>query len=145
MLLEWTDGLVLGHERMDDTHREFVDQLNALGEASDDEMLDRLDAFYAHTVAHFEQENEWMRAIAFPPAHCHTAEHEGVLEVMREVRRHLVEKQNYNVGRVLAREIADWFRGHAATMDAMLAQMMNMRGVGENVSELGCAHGGACS
>ncbi len=143
-LMEWTDGLVLGHDRMDDTHREFVDQLNALGEAGDDEMLACFDAFYAHTVAHFEQENEWMHAIAFPPAHCHTAEHEGVLEVMREVRRHL-EKQDYNVGRVLAKEMAEWFRGHAATMDAMLAQVMRARGVGEALPEVGCAHGGACS
>lgn len=143
-LMEWTDGLVLGHARMDDTHREFVDQLNALAEASDGEMLARFDALYTHTVAHFEQENEWMRAIAFPPVHCHTAEHDGVLEVMREVRRHL-EKQDYNVGRVLAKEMAEWFRGHAATMDAMLAHVMKSQGAGEAVSAAGCAHGGACS
>ncbi len=143
-LMEWTDGLVLGHQRMDDTHREFVDQLNAVGEASDADMLACFDALYAHTVSHFEQENEWMRAIAFPPAHCHTAEHDGVLEVMREVRRHL-EKQDYNVGRVLAKEMAEWFRGHAATMDAMLAQFMNAKGAGQSAPQAACAYGGACA
>jgi len=139
--MEWTDALVLGHQRMDDTHREFVECINALAEAADADMLERFDALHAHTVAHFEQENQWMREIAFPPAHCHTAEHDGVLEVFKEVRRHIV-KEDYNVGRVLARELAEWFRGHAATMDAMLAQFMSAKGVGEDAPELACAHGG---
>lgn len=143
-LMEWTDGLELGLERMDDTHREFVDQLNALGEASDEDMMACFDAFYAHTVAHFEQENEWMRSIAFPPIHCHTAEHDGVLEVMREVRRHL-EAKDFNVGRVLAKEMAEWFRGHAGTMDAMLAQVMKAKSAGAPVPETACAHGASCS
>jgi len=143
-LMEWTDGLELGLERMDDTHREFVDQLNALGEAGDEDMMACFDAFYAHTVAHFEQENEWMRSIAFPPIHCHTAEHDGVLEVMREVRRHL-EAKDFNVGRVLAKEMAEWFRGHAATMDAMLAQVMKAKGASAPTPETACAHGASCA
>jgi hemerythrin len=68
-----------------------------------------------------------MRAIAFPPIHCHSAEHEGVLDVMREVRGHL-EARNFQIGRVLASEMGEWFRGHAATMDAMLAQFMRAGG-----------------
>jgi hemerythrin len=64
-----------------------------------------------------------MQAIQFPPVHCHTAEHEGVLEVMREVREHILDG-NFEVGRVLARELATWFQNHAATMDAMLAHVL---------------------
>ena len=48
---------------------------------------------------------------------------DGVLEVMREVRGYL-QQGNYEVGRVLARELATWFKSHAATMDAMLAQVL---------------------
>ncbi len=125
-LIEWPGGLALGVSRMDDTHREFVAQLNALGESDDAQMLQVFDALYEHTLAHFEQENEWMRQIAFPPIHCHTAEHDGVLEVMREVRGHLLDGK-HEVGRVLARELAEWFRGHAASMDAMLAHYLRAR------------------
>jgi hemerythrin len=121
--MEWSGTLELGVDEMDETHREFVAHLNALGEAGDADMLARFDAFYAHTLEHFAQENQWMQQISFPPAHCHTAEHEGVLEVMREVRGHL-QAGNYEVGRVLARELATWFQGHAATMDAMLAHVL---------------------
>jgi hemerythrin-like metal-binding protein len=127
-LMEWTDALTLGVDRMDATHREFVEYLNLLAAAADEEMLVQFDAFYAHTVAHFEQEAQWMRSTAFPPIHCHEAEHEGVLEVMREVRGHL-EQGKFEVGRVLAAEMAEWFRGHAATMDAMLAHYLKTRGL----------------
>lgn len=124
--LEWTETLALGIGPMDATHREFVEDLNRLAEATDAQMLARLDVFYAHTVAHFEQEAEWMRQLAFPLIHCHQAEHDGVLEVMREVRGHL-EAGKFHVGRVLARELAEWLRQHLATMDAMLAEYMRVK------------------
>jgi hemerythrin-like metal-binding protein len=125
--IEWSAGLALGVDPMDDTHREFIDHLNALAEARDGQMLERFDVLYAHTVAHFEQEQRWMQQMPFPAMHCHVAEHEGVLDVLREVRGHL-NNGHYDVGRVLARELAEWFRGHAATMDAMLAQVLQARG-----------------
>jgi hemerythrin len=31
--IEWSAGLALGVDPMDDTHREFIDHLNALAEA----------------------------------------------------------------------------------------------------------------
>jgi hemerythrin-like metal-binding protein len=120
-LLDWSDALELGYERMDETHREFVAQLNALHAAPDDRFVPLLDAFIEHTAAHFEQEQRWMQEIAFPPAHCHTSEHEGVLNVMRDVRRMVHDEGKYEIGRVLTRELAPWFENHAGSMDAMLS------------------------
>jgi hemerythrin-like metal-binding protein len=122
-VMDWTDALALGVGPMDATHREFVDHLNALDAASDDALLGLLDAFIAHTEAHFAQESLWMRATGFPPVHCHEAEHEGVLGVMREVRGHVAQGK-VHVGRVLARELPDWLRHHLATMDGALAYFM---------------------
>lgn len=125
-LIEWTDALSLGVKQMDATHREFVDLLNALGDAPDAELVKQFDLFYAHTVAHFEHEERWMAAIDFPATHCHAAEHAGVLEIMREVRGYLLDEQ-FHVGRVLASELAIWFQGHAATMDTLLAQFIRAK------------------
>ncbi len=86
MILEWSAKHELGVARMDATHREFVDLVNALHDASDEMMLAALDALQAHTVDHFGQENRWMELLAFPPAHCHLPEHEGILQISREVR-----------------------------------------------------------
>jgi hemerythrin len=121
--LEWTDSLVLGDARIDDTHREFVDMLNAVGDASDETMLASIDALIAHTEEHFGQEQRWMAATNFPPTHCHLDEHTGVLGAMQETRNYVADGK-YNVGRVLARELANWFTSHAATMDNMLAQWL---------------------
>lgn len=127
MILEWSPQHELGVPRMDATHREFVDCVNALHDAPDVEMLAALDALLAHTVEHFEQENRWMSELAFPPAHCHLPEHEGILQITREVRELIVEGK-YEIGRVLANELAPWFVNHAATMDNMLAAFIQARG-----------------
>jgi hemerythrin len=118
--MEWSEALELGVERMDATHREFVEQLNTLGEASDAAMLAGLDAFISHTEAHFGQERDWMTDGIYGHAHCHLQEHDGVLGIMREVRGMVADGQ-FELGRVLVRELAPWFANHAATMDAMLA------------------------
>lgn len=126
-LLDWSPDFELGVPAMDETHREFVDALNAVADAPDGELLARLDDFIAHTDAHFAQENAWMAEILFPPIHCHKGEHDNVLGVMREVRERVVAGQ-LELARVLARELPEWFRLHAATMDAALAQVIKAAG-----------------
>jgi hemerythrin-like metal-binding protein len=119
----WSPEFELGHEQMDRTHHEFGDLVNFLAAASDAEVLTRLDEFLAHTDAHFAQESRWMKASGFPPLHCHEGEHGRVLEVAQEVRERVVAG-DLEMARVLAREMPDWFRDHAATMDAALAQWL---------------------
>lgn len=119
--IEWTDGLEVGLAPMDDTHREFVECYNVLASASADTFLDAFDRFIEHTVAHFEQENRWMEAVGFPG--CHRAEHDRVLEVVRDVRTH-VENGDVFLGRRLIEELPGWFASHAAGMDTALAQYL---------------------
>ena len=128
-LLEWSDDLILGEARMDDTHREFVDCLNALGEADDASLVGALDRFIEHSDAHFADENERMEATGFPPSHCHANEHANVLNLCREVRQMVIDGK-IEVGRVLARELAPWFTQHAGSMDNMLAYWLNLDDAG---------------
>ena len=132
MILEWSPQYELGVSRMDATHQEFVDCVNALHDAPDDGMLAAMDALLAHTVSHFEQENRWMELLAFPPAHCHVPEHDGILQITREVRGMIVEGK-FEIGRVLAKELAPWFVNHAATMDNMLAAFIQARGYNPDI------------
>jgi hemerythrin len=127
----------LGVPEMDQTHEEFVKHIACVETAPDAGMLSRLEELVAHTEAHFSQETRWMESMNFPQMGCHGTEHEGVLAVMREAKRY-VEEGKYEVGRVLARELGEWFRSHAATMDAMLANAMQGEAAG------GCASD-ACS
>lgn len=125
--LPWSAELALGNGVMDDTHREFVELLNRVGAAPEQELLARLDEFIAHTEAHFGQEEAWMEAMQFPPLACHRTEHEGVLEVMREVRKRVAAGES-RYGPVLAKAIAEWFPLHAQSMDAVLALTIKQTG-----------------
>ena len=126
-LLAWSDELALGQSVMDETHQEFVALLNRFGASDDDERLARLDEFIAHTEAHFRQEEAWMEAMRFPALACHRTEHEGVLEVMREVRKRIAGGEPH-YGAVLAKAIAEWFPLHAQSMDAVLALFIRQTG-----------------
>jgi len=124
-LLEWTAALELGDPTMDATHREYAELLNHLGEAADEEFLPRMDAFIAHTVRHFADEDARMAATRFPPSHCHTHEHEQVLLIMRDVRERVANGEVY-LGRVLATEMGKWFEHHAGSMDKVLAYWLSI-------------------
>ena len=50
---EWSDALNLDLPLMDDTHREFVDLLAAVDQASDAELLPRWRTLVEHTEQHF--------------------------------------------------------------------------------------------
>jgi len=119
----WSERLSLSYEPMDDTHKEFVELCAALSEDNPATFLARLDALIVHSIAHFEQENQWMAEAAFPPAGCHRQEHEAVLEVMQEVRRR-VELGEADLATRLAEELPLWFEHHVDTMDNMLARFM---------------------
>lgn len=125
--MQWSAAYELGITPMDETHREFVEQVAALAAAADGELAGLLDELIVHTVAHFEQEKRWMEASGFPPIHCHTGEHERVLEVLRDVRNK-VGAGDLALGRTLVKELPAWFDNHASTMDAALAFFLKETG-----------------
>lgn len=118
--LTWTDTLLVDNPRMDATHREFVDLLNAVAEAADADLLPRYREFLAHTVEHFAQEDRWMQATGFAPENCHQTQHTMVLQVMREVAQRAEAGETEFIRRLLP-ELATWFPQHADMMDAALA------------------------
>jgi hemerythrin len=128
--MAWSDRYLLGHNAMDDTHREFVECVAALQTAEDDELAACLAAFEAHAVEHFEQEQRWMDSTAFPAAQCHGDEHTAVLNSVHEVQEILRNGGSLQVVRDLARALVDWFPGHADYMDASLSQWLNKRSHG---------------
>ena len=119
----WSDRYLLGYKPIDDTHREFVDCVDALLTVSDDKVAEALDAFARHAEAHFAQEDEWMNTDGYPARDCHVDEHAKVMDSVREVRQ-LVAQGNVEVARDLARALMDWFPGHADYMDSALATWM---------------------
>ena len=126
---EWTDAYLLGYQPMDDTHREFVEIVDAMLNAEDAGFAACLDAFAAHAETHFEQERVWMEKTDFPAKDCHIDEHAAVMKSVYEVIK-LVAEGDVPEGRRLAAELQRWFPGHADYLDASLAQWMVKKSLG---------------
>jgi hemerythrin len=129
--LVWSDSRLLGFRPMDDTHEEFYQVTFRLLTCDDAGALDALDAFEAHAVSHFAQEEQWMARTEFPAGDCHSDEHAAVLKSTREVRDALRGKR---AGPELVHDFAmhlfQWFPGHADYLDSALAAWMSKRTYG---------------
>ncbi len=68
-----------------------------------------------------------MLATGFTADNCHASHHAMILETMRAVEAHYEGGDLEIIGR-LAEALAEWFPGHAASMDAGLAQHMKKVG-----------------
>ena len=121
--IPWQEEWTLNHPKMDETHHEFIAEINHMLAVPDSEMLAAVDRFIEHTVAHFEQEREWMESTNFPPKGCHIGEHDRVLAIVQQVRQ-MVAGGDFAIGRRLAEELVPWFNQHAQTMDAALAYVL---------------------
>src|ERR1700712_5167837 len=104
----WRDDYALGHASMDDTHREFVDCVNAMLCAEDFALAAALDAFADHAHRHFAEEDAAMRQTAYGSPGCHIDEHAAILKSLDEVR-HAHAAGHVHVVRAFARALADWF------------------------------------
>lgn len=127
--LAWHDGLLLGHPPMDDEHEALVADIAALQAAPDGALPALLEAFAARAQAHFEAEDGWMRASAFPPAECHIGEHAAVLGSVRGVQKRLAAGDTA-AARTLAGALAGWFPSHAMHLDSALAHWLNKQRLG---------------
>ena len=127
MGFEWSEKLLTGDARMDHTHQEFADQLAALLATPPADQLPLYEAFVAHTVAHFAQEDRWMLATGFTEGNCHSDQHTMVLETMQAVVKHYQSGDTDIINR-MGEALGEWFGQHAQTMDAGLAQHLQSVG-----------------
>ena len=128
----WTDAYALGYPQMDDTHHEFVETVNAMLIASDEELEQALKVFADHAKRHFDQEAEWMTKTTFPAAQCHIDEHNAVMKSVVDVQELFTSghERRFEIGRSLAEELVRWFPGHADYLDSALAQWMTKKSLG---------------
>jgi len=127
--LQWSDALLVGYPPMDNIHREFVETVKALLNATDADLPRRLDAFAEHARRHFGEEDRWMVETDFPASECHIDEHAAVMRSVEQVR-YLLERGDSSECRRLARELMRWFPGHADYLDSALAHWMSKRRFG---------------
>ncbi len=112
-----------GFSPMDATHEEFVERVEALLTAGNENVGGALAALAEHLRHHFEEESRWMTSTGFPSASCHLEEHAAVLRSVDEVQS-LVAAGNLQIARQLAFELTRWFAEHTDALDRGLAKWM---------------------
>jgi hemerythrin len=127
--LVWTDALLLGYGPMDDTHREFVEVVSALMQATDAHLGSALERVERHLRAHFGTEDRWMVETDFPARQCHMDEHEAVLATLDQVKE-LCASGNKAIVRRFGNELTKWFPGHADYLDSALSHWMSKARLG---------------
>lgn len=118
--MPWSERQALGVAEMDATHREFVDLVDALGQATDAEFPALFDHLREHSRLHFENEGKLMKACRFPAIGEHNSEHLRVLGELAAVGRS-VAAGRLAMAREYVRNLPVWFATHLATMDSALA------------------------
>ena len=127
--LQWKPEYASGYAPMDEDHREFLDCVGALMTSDEAGLQSALDAFKAHAISHFGEEDRLMASSAYPSAGCHVDEHAAVLQSLAEVQQALTNG-NLLVVRRFAAELARWFPEHASAMDHGLARWVVQQRLG---------------
>ncbi len=128
-LIEWKDSFGLGMPDIDHEHRQLIDLINALhaeldDDAGDDQVAEALTDIFGSISAHFALEETHMRQSGYDQYASHKAEHETLLDDIREIMDVQARGGYANYEAVLSEHLSEWFVEHFRTADARLHRMM---------------------
>lgn len=124
-LIEWMDEFRTGIASVDHEHRALIDLLNELAEqvganAEHETVQEFLGEVYARIEAHFALEERLMRQIGYHEYVEHKAEHDRLLNEIRDIMDRHLEGGFAHYREELSARLRDWFVTHFKTMDPRL-------------------------
>ncbi len=127
-LLEWRDEYRVGIDEVDHEHQELIFLINELHAALGRERSgERVEAFFgelfAHVSAHFALEEKVMRARNYDDTTAHKADHEKLLDELRDLMDEQATGAILDDERVSGR-LGEWFSVHFRTHDARLHRFL---------------------
>ncbi len=130
-LIEWRSEFETGVSDVDHEHRELVDLINQLhaqlgSEADKNNVSAFLGEVFARISAHFALEETIMRKYSYDQYAEHKADHEKLLDDMRDIMDSFEEDQFADYETALAGAVRDWFVDHFKTKDARLHGMLGV-------------------
>ena len=123
-LIEWREEFSLGIPEVDHEHRQLIELINSLHadlgtERSLQDTADCLGEIYACIAAHFALEEKVMRARGYDQLADHKADHERLLDDLRDIMDSVWAQQTLD-DRKLSDRLSRWFVDHFRTRDARL-------------------------
>ncbi len=123
-LIDWRDEYEIGVPAVDHEHRELIGLINRLHDDmlvwdSDVTVSEYLGEIYARISAHFALEERIMRDARYDQYVEHKADHEKLLDDIRDIMDDYEDRHRYN-DETLAQRLHGWFGVHFKTHDARL-------------------------
>jgi hemerythrin-like metal-binding protein len=123
-LVEWREEFNLGVVSVDHEHRELIALINKVHEkmaepGSDVTIAEYLGEIYARIAAHFALEERLMRERNYDRLDEHKADHERLLDDIRDIMDDYEDRRLYDESRFATR-LTFWFTEHFKTHDARL-------------------------
>jgi len=123
-LIDWREEFQVGVAAVDHEHRELIGLINRLHDDmlardSDVTVSEYLGEIYARISAHFALEERLMREARYDQYVEHKADHEKLLDDIRDIMDDYEDHHRYDDDQLAAR-LGDWFGVHFRTHDARL-------------------------
>jgi hemerythrin len=130
-LIEWRKEFETGIPDVDHEHRQLVDLINRLhkhiaGGADHASVSDFLGEVFAKIAAHFALEESIMRKHAYDEYEAHKAEHEKLLDEIRDIMDLQRDDPKSIYGDSLSSTVRDWFVNHFKSKDARLHKKLGV-------------------
>jgi hemerythrin-like metal-binding protein len=127
-LLEWRDEFRIGIDEVDHEHEQLIGLINALhASLGDERSVDRIEAFlgeiFARISAHFALEEKDMRARSCPEHPAHKADHERLLDDLRDIMDDVQEEGVLDDAR-FSQRLGAWFVDHFRSHDVRLHRFL---------------------
>lgn len=129
-LLQWKEDYAVGIEAVDHEHRELIALINALhaelrAPEAEVTVAEFLGEIYARIAAHFALEERVMRDRRYDQYDDHKADHERLLDEIRDVMDDSAAMPAQDYRAQLAGRLESWFTEHFKTKDARLHKMLD--------------------
>ena len=130
-LIEWRKEFETGIPDVDHEHHELVDIINRLHEhivsgADRSHVTKFLGEVFAKIAAHFALEESIMRKHAYDEYEEHKAEHERLLDEIRDIMDAQQDNPSSTYGDNLSSTVRDWFVNHFKSKDARLHKKLGV-------------------
>lgn len=123
-LIEWKEEFSVGVPSIDHEHQQLIELINQLNELAQagrgfDSAIEALGEINVQISAHFALEEKIMRDMRYDAYADHKADHEELLDELREIMDEVDGDGGYDESR-LGGELNRWFSEHFRTHDARL-------------------------
>ncbi|MEN2495190.1 MAG: Bacteriohemerythrin [Hyphomicrobiaceae bacterium hypho_1] len=127
-VLVWiNEKMALGHENIDQAHKEIIDLINVVAKANSKTFSNAFTDLVCYTREHFEFEQKLMELHQDPARREHKYQHTKLLGELSALEKQVKRGQFKLARSFVTVRLPEWLDAHTSSMDSMLVAHLNQR------------------